>query len=164
MSLPTSLDTVVTSEAQGSKPTLIETASAMTYINANIKENEGLTRACKEFVKFLYSDKELSSFTQETGVAKAVSYKTENLENLNFYKRTLTEIRENANILYMGYNNQTFLDGFATFSLNTNGQMFKYGNSFNCLTPMRSGTHAYTIFEHGANNMKNVWGTLYKGD
>ncbi len=164
MSLPTSLDTTVQNETQGSKPTLIETASAFTYINANIKGNEGLTKACKDFVKFLYSDKELSYFTQSTGVAKAISYKTENVENMNYYKRTLAEIRENANILYMGYNNPTFLGGFATFSLNTGGQMFKYGSSFNCLTPMRNGTHAYTIFEHGATNMKNVWGTLYKGE
>ena len=143
---------------------MVETASAFTYINANIAGNEGLTRACKEFVQFLYSDKELSYFTQETGVAKGLSYKTENIEDMNYYKRTLTAIREYSNILYMGHNNKTFLDGFATFSLNTGGQMFRYGSSFNCLTPMRNGTHAYTIFEHGAGNMKNAWGTLYKGE
>lgn len=164
MSLPTSLDVSVKSKEQGRKPTLVETASAFTYINANIKSNEGLTRACKEFVQFLYTDKELSLFTQETGVAKGVQYQTENVESLNYYKRTLTELREAANVLYMGYNNKTFLDGFATFSLNTNGQMFKYGSSFNCLVPIRNGTHAYTIFEHGATNMRNAWGTLYKGE
>ncbi len=164
MSLPTSLDVSVTEKNQGRKPTMVETASAFTYINANIAGNEGLTRACKEFVQFLYSDKELSYFTQETGVAKGLSYKTENIEDMNYYKRTLTAIREYSNILYMGHNNKTFLDGFATFSLNTGGQMFKYGSSFNCLTPMRNGTHAYTIFEHGASNMKNAWGTLYKGE
>ena len=142
----------------------METASAFAYINANIKGNEGLTRACKDFLKFLYSDKELSYFTQETGVAKGIHYQTENLEDMNYYKRTLTEIRENANILYMGYNNKTFLDGFATFSLNTGGQMFKYGSSFNCLTPIRNGAHAYEIFEDRVTFMKNSWGTLYKGE
>ena len=164
MSLPISLDVSVKSKEQGRKPTLVETASAFTYINANIKGNEGLTRACKEFVQFLYTDKELSLFTQETGVAKGVEYETEDVESLNYYKRTLAELREDANILYMGYDNQTFLDGFTTFSLNTGGQIFKYGSYFNCIAPIRNGTHAYTIFEHSATAMKNAWGTLYKGD
>ena len=164
MSLPVTFDTPVTSEAQGRAPTLVETAAAYAYVNGNIADDEGLAEACKDFLRFLYTDKELSLFSERTGVMKAVSYNVENTSSLDYYKEHMTKLRAGANIVYMGSNKQTMLDGYGSLGMGTNGFIFKYGSSFNCLSALRASTHTHTVFNEGATRMESSWGTLYKGE
>ena len=164
MSLPVTFDTPVTSEAQGRAPTLVETASAYAYVNGNIADDPGLVEACKDFLRFLYTDKELSLFSERTGVMKAVSYNVENTSSLDYYKEHLTKLRAGANIVYKGSNKKTMLDGYGSLGIAANGYIFKYGSSFNCLAALRGSIHAHTVFNEGATRMESSWGTLYKGE
>ena len=164
MSLPVTFDTPVTNASQGHGPVLMETASSYAYVNANIVEDEALVEACKDFLKFLYTDRELSLFSQRTGVMKAVSYDVENTSSLEYYKQHLTKLRASSDIVYMGSTKKTFLDGYGSLGMGTNGYIFEYGSSRNCLSALRGSTHAHTVFNAGAREMETLWGTLYKGE
>ena len=71
MPLPTSLDQPVTPGNGRDLCNLASTTNCFSFINANISNNAGLVRACKEFLQFCYSQSELDYFTAYTGVARS---------------------------------------------------------------------------------------------
>ena len=70
MPLPTSLYETVTPGNGRELCNLASTGNAFSFINANIANNAGLVRACKEFLQFCYSQAELDYFTAYTGISR----------------------------------------------------------------------------------------------
>ena len=152
MSLPTSLDTTV-AVGQGEGSTLLESGSAYAYINNNISGNAGLSRACKEFLQFLYTDAELQAFTVKSGSAKAVSYEltSENKRSMDSFPLSIWELRTSSKILYAGATNETFLRNPSSFLLRTGSvalmPVFGQSTFKNFLAPLRSGYGAKQLYE-----------------
>ena len=119
MSLPTSLNTPVT-EGNGREITLLDTGNSFTYINANTARNEGVTKACKEFLQFLYTDSELKAFTATTGVAKAaVNYNiTDNsiMSSLSDFQKSVMTLRSESKVVYANAENATYKSGRSNFT------------------------------------------------
>ena len=107
MRLPTKVSGSVTEKAadeEADKTTLLDNGIAYAYINANIKNNTQLVEACKEFLKFLYSDEELRKFTASTGITRPVAYTLDSseLNGLSSYQRDVYNLSRKADILYYG--------------------------------------------------------------
>ncbi|MDD6903143.1 MAG: hypothetical protein SPJ70_02315, partial [Candidatus Borkfalkiaceae bacterium] len=60
--------------------------------------------ACKEFLKFLYSDEELRKFTACTGITRPVEYELDSseLNRLSGYQRDVYNLSRKSDILYYG--------------------------------------------------------------
>lgn len=105
--LPVKVNGSVTEKAadeEADKTTLLDNGIAYAYINANIKNNTQLVEACKEFLKFLYSDEELRKFTACTGITRPVEYELDSseLNGLSGYQRDVYNLSRKSNILYYG--------------------------------------------------------------
>lgn len=61
-------------EGKGRKNTMVSPLLAYSYVNGNIRNDEVKVKLAKEFLKFLYTDKELQNFTLSTNCAKGVNY------------------------------------------------------------------------------------------
>ena len=124
MSLPTSLDKPVT-EGKGRRSTLLETAIAYGFINANIKD-DGLKQACKDFFQFLYTDESLREFTVISGTPKALSYTMTNEDKAKLDKFPLSvwEAKENGDVVYCGGQTNTFLTQATSFRLYSGAAIF----------------------------------------
>lgn len=152
MSLPTSFDTTVT-EGKGSSNILLETGAAYAYINNNISGNAGLSRACKEFLQFLYTDAELQTFTVKSGSAKAVSYEltAKNKEAMDSFPLSIWELRNSSKIVYAGATNEKFLKNPTAYLLKGTSLAFNptFGQQTykNFLTPIRAGKNAKELYE-----------------
>ena len=164
MSLPNSVDTSVT-VGNGKKAVLIETALSNAFVNGNIKDNEALVKACKDFLRFLYTDQELSAFTACTGVAKAVNYELGNkAAELDAFQKTVWNAKTNNVVLYAGADNQTFLNSVGTFKLNADAVVFMYGSDKNYLDPIHNrNVTTKDIFET-SKFTEAKWSTVYRGN
>lgn len=105
--LPVKVNGSVTEKAadeEADKTTLLDNGIAYAYINANIKNNTQLVEACKEFLKFLYSDEELRKFTACTGITRPVEYELDSseLNRLSGYQRDVYNLSRKSDILYYG--------------------------------------------------------------
>ncbi len=145
MNLPVTLDTTVT-EGNGKPMTLLDTAYSYTFINANIKEDTGLVKACKEFMRFLYTDAELSAFTNCTGMSKAVNYPLAENSDLDTFQKSVRDIIEKGTVLYAGANNQTFLKNTKAFNLNNSSALYK-----------PSGTQIMTAFHNNGMTVQRAF-------
>ena len=148
MSLPTSFDTKTT-EHNGRKPVNVDTAYSFCYINNNISKNAALVKACKEFVKFLYRDSELTAFTLSTGIGKSAldySVPEDELEKLPVYKQRLWHMRSGGSNVYCNAENETFKSLKVSLCLRS-GHF--------ALTPVIEGT-TYSNFLRTFTNNKTV--------
>lgn len=112
MPLPTTLNTTITEgngEDEG-KVSLIDNGIAYAYINARFADDENIIRACKEFLKFLYSDEELRAFTASTGITRPIDYNLSEGEyaGLSDYQQSVYDLARDANILYFSSANNVF--------------------------------------------------------
>lgn len=129
--LPTTYGTEkVTGEANAREEALINDCISYAFVNGNLDDtsgNEGIIRACKDFLKFLYTDAELKAFTVNTGVTKAkVEYSVgkDLISNLSFYHQTVMNARENNRVVQQEDNNPTFIANSTTFN-SRGGILFK---------------------------------------
>ncbi len=92
-----------TEGATGREECLLDIGQTFAMINGNIKNNEELKRAAKEFLTFLYSEDELQRFTASTGMSRAISYELtkEQKENINPFYLELLDKRDNV-VYYSG--------------------------------------------------------------
>ena len=90
MPLPTHVSESVT-EGNGRRYTMINTGSNYAYINANISNQPGLVKACKEFLEFCYTEAELIEFTKTTGISRAaMNYSVSDvLDDMNYFTRSV---------------------------------------------------------------------------
>ena len=169
MSLPVTLDRVVT-QGNGKDSVMLEVALSNAFINGNIKDNAPYVKACTDFIRFLYSDKELQNFTACTGMAKAVNYDLGEKESeLDAFQKSVWDRRNSGAkaVLYAGADNATFLGSLGSFNLYAGAEVFKYGgykNYYDVFTKDSSGNAtAQTIF-NATKMTEDIWNSLYKGD
>lgn len=133
MSLPTQIYEPV-QEGQGNEVVLIDTMSSYAFINANIRSN-GLKDACKDFLKFLYTDYELKEFVANTGVTRAsisLDYGDSVMNRLNFYQKNIVNMTRDANVKIVSQHadNETFIRNKQAFYFGINQPVFSsmWGN------------------------------------
>ena len=164
MSLPINVDTTVT-EGNGKSAVLIETALSNAFINGNIKDDESLVKACKSFLRYLYTDEELAAFTACTGVAKAVNYELGDKEaELDSFQKTVWKAKTNNVVLYAGADNQTFRNSVGTFKLNAAATVFKYGSDKNYLDPIHNRNITTKEIFEASKFTQAQWNTVYRGN
>jgi len=113
MPLPTSFDVPVT-EGNGREMTLMNGVNTYAFVNGNLatKPNTaGVIKACKDFLKFLYSDAELKNFIAQSGTTKAhidIEITSDLLRDLSLGQKSVMEYRANNRVVQQGDNNPTF--------------------------------------------------------
>ena len=112
MPLPTSFDKPVKTAGEGREFAMIDACgNSLAFINNNIKEDETLVQACKDFLRFLYTDAELSHFVGATGVLKAAldfEVLSEDEERLSPFQKSVIDVYESGRLLYSAAENTTF--------------------------------------------------------
>jgi hypothetical protein len=121
--LPVQLEGSV-QEGKGKDYTLIESADGYAFINKNIEGKTGLAKACKEFLKFLFTDAELSHFTGTTGIVRAhFNYDLEDADSskLTYFQKSIYDVvyAPNTKMLFCSSNNATFNDNKSTLRMST---------------------------------------------
>ena len=171
MPLPVQLEGTVT-EGNGKTYTLLETADAYAFINKNIENKTGLVNACKEFLKFLFSDEELSHFTGNTGVLRAhFDYELTNsdYEKLTYFQRSIYDLVNSANtkIVFSSADNKTFNANKQSLRISTGGRYMEplIGNKTYAtfISAFKDGKTAKEAFE-SSYIPSNEWGSIYKGE
>ena len=125
MSLPVTATGSVTPSETATKPSLIDNGIAYAYINARYSDKTDIVKACKTFLKFLYSDAELKEFTALTGVTRPLTYSlTEAQYNkLPEYQQKVYDLSRNSDILYFGSENPIFKNNQQTFKIHFSSQI-----------------------------------------
>lgn len=162
MNLPVTLDTTVT-EGNGKPMALLDTANSYTFINNNIKDDEGLAEACKAFMRFLYTDAELSAFTDCTGMSKGVNYPLADSVVLDTFQKSVRDIKEKGAVLYGSATNSTFLGNPKTFNLNNSNLIYKPGGTNIILAFHNGNMMAHRAFELTQWKASD-WATIYAGE
>ncbi len=111
MSLPVNYSETVT-EGNGKGQVFVEMWRSMLVINKNIENNDELREAAQDFVKFIYSDAELSAYTALTSIKKSLNYEISDSDSQNissYGKQLLGLVNDPDNhVLYFEGNNATF--------------------------------------------------------
>lgn len=176
MSLPTSLNGARPTEGNANDVCYVEIGASYAIINANIKDKPGILNACKEFMKFLYTDAELVAYTNSIGTDKAlVSYEVsdEEIEKMDYFTQSFQKVvkkSNNAKILYAAsYNdNATFLESPASFKIKKSSIRaldFNYNNVpyESIIEAFRAGANERDCFESTRFTTED-WSSLYKGN
>jgi len=171
MPLPTSFNSPVTKESEGRTLTLLDACSnSVAFVNNNIKDNATLVEECKKFLRFLYTDAELSHFVGATGVLKkALDFEIlkEDMNRLSSFQKSVVDVYNAGKIL-------TLIGGNKSFELNAEdlaltgsnpildahlgGQM--WNNYLDCL---RSNYTSAQIFEDVRFTQKDWLDYYYEG-
>ncbi len=152
MSMPTSLNETVT-EGNGKEMVFLEFGSSYAFINGNLAgkaDKAGIVEACKDFLKFLYTDEQLKSFTRDSGSMKAgIDYTMsgDDYGTLPEFQKSILELRKNGRVVYQTADN----DKAAARKLDCMANMFRpnvdnvpFSEYF---TPLRAGKTTKQIFE-----------------
>lgn len=152
MSLPVTATGSVTPSETATKPSLIDNGIAYAYINARYSDKTDIVKACKTFLKFLYSDAELKAFTALTGVTRPLTYSLtkEQYDNLPEYQQKVYDLSRNSNILYFGSENPIFKNNQQTFKVHFSSQI---------MNPTINKTQYKSYYEaiKGGSTSKNVF-------
>ena len=118
MSLPTKLTGSVEEDKSGIgyKSTLIDTAYSYCFVNKSAltrkEKTEGYRTAVLEFVKFLYTDRQLENFSRITGTAKAaLDYNVTSdfvFDELSTFQKQVLTLKKNNGVAYSKAVNETF--------------------------------------------------------
>lgn len=144
----------VTGEENAREEVLVNSIVSYAYVNGNLDDeggNEGLIKACKDFMKFLYTEEELQAFTATTGIARAkIDYDIDEdvLSQLDPYQQTLMAFRANTRVVQQEADNPTFRANsdrlFYRFSSPGLSPYFK-GTEYS--TPLMAYVDGYTAAE-----------------
>ncbi len=158
MPLPTSYD-VPTTENNGRKQVMLDQGGSYAFINANIADDEGLVRACKDFLKFLFTQEQIRTFVDETG-----SYKTcvkaeyqpalSDLTKLLEPQKSILSMRNANTVVYQRGNNEKA----QSQHLGCNAEIMKptIGKRYTCYyMAVKGKVTAKQIFEVGVKNSEN---------
>ena len=174
MPLPVTIDQPVLKKEDAKERVLLSPATTdFAFINARTEKKPAVLNACKEFLKFLYSDAELAKYTAIGGIIKAaMDYPLDDadLENLSIFQKSVLEVRKNSKLLYCSSDNPTFLANYlrliASGTSIKNMPLIKSGvNSVHYPTitkAMDAGYDLKTIFE-STMITKDAWAGYYKG-
>ena len=153
--MPTSYgNDVVTGEGNKREEAIINGCTSTAMINGNLDDtsgNEGIIRACKDFLKFLSTEKELQNFTACTGVSKALyDYTIDEsvLADLDPYQQTIMRLRANNRAVNQYGDNATYRAkaGFMTYGIAASG-----------FHPVFDGVEYMSPLEAYYKKGKNAW-------
>lgn len=111
MPLPTSFDKPVKNANEGRQLTMLDACSnSLTFINNNIKDDAVMVEECKKFLRFLYTDAELSHFVGTTGVLKkALNFEIlqEDRDRLSSFQKSVIEVYDGAKLFTLAGGKKT---------------------------------------------------------
>ena len=146
MPMPVQLTGQVT-ENNGKKPTVID-QSATLFVNERVEKNEGLFRAVKEFIEFLYSDAELKAFTETSKLTMNLKYTYDESKLGKFYSGVLAVEKAAGDKVYSASDNPKYSKNRSSFSLIWGGKLNYFGNYHNgSYAALMDGKTAAEIFE-----------------
>ena len=159
MPMPVQLTGQVT-EGNGKKPTVIDT-SATVFVNKRVKKNEGLFRAVKEFIEFLYSDAELKAFTETSKLTMNLKYDYDKSSLGNFYAGVLEIEKAAGDKVYAASNNIKYSKNRSSFSLIWGGKLNYFGSYHNgSYAALMGGETAASIFTQTRRAKVADWESL----
>lgn len=155
MSLPTQFSGSVQPKANGEAPNETVLVGGPTYVlvnnnlSKNPEKNAGVIRACKDFLKFLYTDAELRKFVSTTGVTRYgidLEYTEEDLAPLNIFERNMIKLIADENVKKITqFNlNPTFLANRGYFGYGLQSTLFR--------TELVAGTANYDCYWEAFRN------------
>lgn len=159
MPMPVQLTGQVT-EGNGKKPTVIDT-SATVFVNKRVEKNEGLFRAVKEFIEFLYSDAELKAFTETSKLTMNLKYDYDKSSLGNFYAGVLEIEKAAGDKVYTASDNIKFSKNRSSFSLIWGGKLNYFGSYHNgSYAALMGGETAASIFTQTRRAKVADWESL----
>lgn len=159
MPMPVQLTGQVT-EGNGKKPTVIDT-SATVFVNKRVEKNEGLFRAVKEFIEFLYSDAELKAFTETSKLTMNLKYDYDKSSLGNFYAGVLEIEKAAGDKVYAASDNIKFSKNRSSFSLIWGGKLNYFGSYHNgSYAAIMGGETAASIFTQTRRAKVADWESL----
>ena len=170
MPLPINFSETVV-EGEGKPQTLLEMNAGMFVINKNVEKNPGLMRACKEFLKFMYTDAELSAYTAGTSILRSMNYKLDSdgkAEISSFGSHLIDLINADGNkVVYAIAQNSTFNANIASFRQTWTNAVFAVKgvpSLYEALTTEKKAdlSTVADIFKNTATT-KASWNAMYKG-
>ncbi len=146
MPMPVQLTGQVT-EGNGKAPTVIDTSSLL-FVNKRVEKNEGVYRAVKEFIEFLYSDAELKAFTETSKLTVNMTYDYDESQLGKFYQGVHAIEKAAGTKVYTSSTNDKFVKNRDSFSLIWGGKLNYFGNYHNgAFSALQDGKSASEIFE-----------------
>lgn len=146
MSIPTSLDQSVTKESEARSQVILDVNRSYCVINGNIKK-EGVAKACKEFLKFLYTDAQLEKYTQTSGLMKAkIDYTVTKTDEMSDFLKSIIDLHQNNKILYQTADNDRYNTFYINFSAPTVQPVFDVRYNA-CFLAIKNNKTAKEIFE-----------------
>lgn len=159
MPMPVQLTGQVT-EGNGKKPTVIDT-SATVFVNKRVEKNEGLFRAVKEFIEFLYSDAELKAFTETSKLTMNLKYDYDKSSLGNFYAGVLEIEKAAGDKVYAASDNIKYSKNRSSFSLIWSGKLNYFGSYHNgSYAALMGGETAASIFTQTRRAKVADWESL----
>lgn len=159
MPMPVQLIGQVT-EGNGKKPTVIDT-SATVFVNKRVEKNEGLFRAVKEFIEFLYSDAELKAFTETSKLTMNLKYDYDKSSLGNFYAGVLEIEKAAGDKVYAASDNIKYSKNRSSFSLIWGGKLNYFGSYHNgSYAALMGGETAASIFTQTRRAKVADWESL----
>ena len=164
MCLPTTLYGSV-EKGKGKKNTMLNVGSSFMFVNNRVSENAGKKRAVFDFLKFLYSEKELAAFTEFLGMNIPINYEYDETKLGDYYYKEFKKFRNGqSDVVTVASNNPIHYKNLSSFLLgfggalnyyNYNGQVMMEGY----LQAYRDGRTAKDIFT-GSTLSEATWQTL----
>lgn len=163
MPLPVQLSGQVT-EGKGKKQTLVDCGASVLFVNKKV-ETSGKKQVVLDFLKFLYSEQELKTFTETMGLMIPMDYDYD-LSQMAQYYQNLETIEKNADIVNFNSDNLRFKKNQMSFTRYYNAHTFEYdGKSYanvGYLDAMRkSGLTAAQIFD-ALKKDQGAWNAMSK--
>lgn len=157
MPMPVQLTGQVT-ENNGKKPTVIDT-SATLFVNSRVEKNDGVFKAVKDFLKFLYTDEELKAFTETSNLTMNLNYSYDESKLGSFYAG-IKEIETAAgDKVYAASDNPKFSKNRSVFSLIWGGKLNGVAG-VNGYKLLKDGKTAAEIFEMTRRDKVSDWDNL----
>ncbi len=161
--MPTVLRTAdVEEQAEPLKYTTIDNASSYAYINANIT-NPDIIDACKLFLKFTYTERELRAWTTDTGLIRPLEYNLteDDMNGLLQFQKSSVSVGRNSDVVYFSSSDPVFKANQSSLRIHFSSKnIFQPFNSqyMNTLDAIRAGKSAREIVENTAFGSQ-VWAT-----
>lgn len=163
MSLPTTLNGSV-AEGEGKKNTMLNVGSSFMFANNRVSENAGKKKAVVDFLKFLYSKKELAAFTEFIGMNIPINYDYDEQKLGDYYYTSFKQIKKEAEVITTASSNPIQYKNLSNFILGFGGVLNYY--NYNGVVKMdgylqayREGRTAKDIYE-GSRLSEATWRTL----
>ncbi len=128
MPLPVQISGQVT-EGKGKKQAIADCGASVLFINKKVETN-GKKQAVLDFVKFLYSEQELATFTETMGLMIPMQYEY-NMSSMAKYYQNLEVIEKDADIVNFNSDNLRFKKNQMSFTRYYNAHVFDFnGKSY----------------------------------